>query len=226
METQPPRSAFSKAPPFCKWTMVVALYGPVGAPQIKVTMVTQTGGIISQKEEENGRRQESCRIGPLEYKTTAGSEEGEFLPPGTLAMEDGTFPELAWVNQRFLLGSMNVQNQRCDVYADIHGKPIPTAGDPTQKLTELLKNESMPGSSKSKLQPGIVPPAFLADGIRIACLNAQTHLPVLLQNGFEVRSYAFTSLPNQGQQLPKKVQERKAAIESANKAVFSPYARP
>ena len=204
--------------------MTVTLLAASGAPQTKVVTVTQTGEILSEKVAENGKHEERYKIGPIEYKTGAGPEDGKFLRPGTVVMEDGSFPEFAWVEKRFLLGTMLVQNQRCNVYADIHGKSVPPAGDPDQKLAGLLPDPSAKGSQKQL--PGIIPPAFLANGIRIACLNAQTNLPVLLQTGFEVRSYAFTPLPRQEQSLPKKVQEEKALVERTNQALFAPFARP
>ena len=224
MQTANP--AVAQAPKYYKWTMEVTTFSATGTAQRRVVMVTLTGEILSEKVAENGKHEECYKIGPIEYKTGAGPEDGKFLRPGTVAMEDGSFPEFAWVDQRFLLGTTLVQNQRCIVYADIHGKPIPTTGDPSQKLTELLQNESVPATSNVKRQPGILQPAFLANDVRIACVDAETRLPALLQTGFEVRSYAFTPLPRQEQPLPKKVQEEKALVERTNQALFAPFARP
>jgi len=218
--------AVAQPPRFCRWTMAVDVFSPSGTAQKKVVTVTQSGEIASQKVEENGKSLEVFRVGPVEYKTAGGPEEGAFVPPGSVAIEDGSFPEFAWVEKRFLLGTMMVQNQRCNVYADIHGKRVPESGEPAQKLASLLQELSAKGSPGKKQLPGIITPAFLAEGIRIACLDAETHLPVLIQNGFEIRSYAFTRVTPQDLMFPKKVRDMVEVVVKTNKALFAPFARP
>lgn len=222
----PAPSVVAKAPAFCRWTMVETIFSSQSPPQTKRVTVTRTGEVVSQKTEENGKSQEVFRVGPVEYKSSAVAEEGTILPPGSLIIDDGNFSEFSWLSPRFFLGIMTLGNQRCAVYADVHGKPLPAKGEPEEKLGQLLLSEPAPGTASPKRLPGILPGSHLDDGIRIACVNAETHFPSFLQNGFTVKAYAVQLLPAREQTLPKQLREHVEAVVKANKAMFAPYARP
>lgn len=234
--TAPALSLVAKAPAFCRWTTVESIFSPKAPPQKKTVTVTRTGQIASQKVEENGNSHEAFRAGPVEYTDTpAGpveytdsprSQGGVFLPPGSVVIDDGNFSEFSWISPRFFLGIMTIGNQRCAVYADVHGRPLPAKGEPEEKLAQLLLSEPAPGTAQPKRLPGILPGSHLDDGIRIACVNAETHFPSFLQNGFTVKAYGVQLLPAREQTLPKQLRERVEAVVKANKAMFSPYARP
>jgi len=228
--TAPALSLVAKAPAFCRWTTVETIFSPKAPPQKKTVTVTRTGQIASQKVEENGNSHEVFRAGPVEYtdspRSEGGGQGGVFLPPGSVVIDDGNFSEFSWISPRFFLGIMTLGNQRCAVYADVHGRPLPAKGEPEEKLAQLLLSEPAPGTAQPKRLPGILPGSHLEDGIRIACVNAETHFPSFLQNGFTMKAYGVQLLPAREQTLPKQLQEHVEAVVKANKAMFSPYARP
>jgi hypothetical protein len=228
--TAPALSLVAKAPAFCRWTTVETIFSPKAPPQKKTVTVTRTGQIASQKVEENGNSHEVFRAGPVEYtdspRSEGGGQGGVFLPPGSVVIDDGNFSEFSWISPRFFLGIMTLGNQRCAVYADVHGRPLPAKGEPEEKLAQLLLSEPAPGTAQPKRLPGILPGSHLEDGIRIACVNAETHFPSFLQNGFTMKAYGVQLLPAREQTLPKQLREHVEAVVKANKAMFSPYARP
>jgi hypothetical protein len=86
--------------------------------------------------------------------------------------------------------------------------------------------ERTPGTAASKRLPGILPGTYLDARIRIACIHADTHYPFLLQNGFDVKTYAVVPLSTREQKLPKQLREYVETIVNANKALLAPFARP
>lgn len=101
-----------------------------------------------------------------------------------------SLPELHWIRPEHLRGTFEVEGKPVLVF--LH--PLPGMGD--------LERNRLRAAPKSPLA-GLP----LVDGILAVALHPETRLPVMLQNGRELRSYTFTPLPVQSLELPPKVKD-------------------
>lgn len=229
-----PPSLLGRPPRFCKWTITTVAFiaplakqtEPLPAPNRSVTTVMRAGDTLYQTVQSGERRQESWRVGSLQYNLPVAGD-GFFSPTSSeesahVPMESDSFLEFSWISPEFSIGSMTVGGRECLVYVDVQGRKIPQEAKLENLFAPMLA--AVPAGGKNV--PGILPQTVLAEGVRIACLDAQTHLPYLLQNGFQIRSYEFTPLPAQTLPLPKALAEMKEAVLRANRAFYAAPARP
>ena len=182
-------------------------------PKTKVISIVKTTDVIYQKVKTAEQQIESWRTGPLQYNVTSGTDGGTFSP--TDARESNYIPiaqsnlnEFSWVDRKYFREYSNVAGSRCAVYVmadDMHESPAGNAAQPI---------------------PGILPSTFLSKNVRVACIDAQTKFPRMLQDGFVVRKYDIAEIPDMKQTLPQPLQEACDAISKANRSFYQSPARP
>ena len=180
--------------------------------RVKVITIVKTGDITYQCIKTPDRQSESWRIGPLQYNVTngAGSFSGtDPAEPNYAPMEPVDLPECAWISRKNFHDFMEIADSRCAVYVD----------------TDVSPETGVKAAGSKPLQ-GIIPDFVLSKNTRVACIDAKTKFPRMMQVGFVIRSYEFTLLPPKKQSLPQPLAEACEAIMRANRAFYQSPARP
>jgi hypothetical protein len=213
-----------KAPDFSRWVITARVLS--AKPQDKTAAavatettvtVTKTGKVVHMErtDEQHNTWQTWCR-GATQVAVAPGNQVYFVAPPPNkdvvnplyFDFSKSDFEGFDWISAQNFTGIQPVMGFDCLVFKD------------NRNVTGALAPESA-GSA-----PGAAPAAPVMNAL-VACINAETRLPVALMNDNGVVTYRFEKPPDAMQEFPPNVQalldKQKLDALSVKRKASSPY---
>ncbi len=184
--------------------------GPAYRP-VKVTVTRHGKELLEEVLMEDGKRWETWTLGTVQIQSQDGNNNVWLRPAqaksngGTESADYHSFGEFQWIRREHFRGTFPAHGRQAHVYLYPLGQSSP---EMLQKL----------GLSKKGPLAGLP----LCEGILAAAIHPETRYPLMLQQGAQVRTYSFATLPTGPLALPEKVTRFRQLLTAPARVVPRP----